>query len=173
MNIDQEIALTILAAFGVVGLLTSIGVYLMVGMAWDEFNASYRRSGESRDARPSGWSLLGRACARKCPACGRGNLFRSYFEMNAACPACAVVFWSNEGEWIGSMVIGYGVAVSGILVSWATLMFFGFSATLQMVIPAAVAIILGIGVVPWSRSFWTVFLYISGEMAGAKTKPIR
>jgi len=171
MNTDQEIAATIIAVFAVVGLFTSVGIYLMVGMAWDEFDDSHRRPGETLEARPSGWSLLGRALARRCPACGRGPMFTSYFNMNKACPVCGAVFWSNEGEWIGSMVIGYGAAVSGVLVSWAILMFFGFSGTVQMVVPAAVAIILGVGMVPWSRSLWTVFLYISGEMTSAKTKP--
>jgi uncharacterized protein (DUF983 family) len=164
MNTDQEIALTIIGALVGVGLFTSIGIYLMVGMAWDEFDKSHSGRGGEIDPRPSGWALLGRALARRCPACSRGRIFKSYFNMNAACPACGAVFWTNDGEWIGSMVIGYSVAVSGILVSWAILMFFGFSGAVQMVVPAAVAIILGVGALPWSRSLWTGFLYISGEM---------
>lgn len=61
-------------------------------------------------------------------------------------------------------LIDYIVAVGGALLSWAALVFFSFSETLQVVIPAVVAIGGGIGVVPWSRSLWTPFLYITGEM---------
>jgi hypothetical protein len=83
--------------------------------------------------------------------------------MNSACPVCNSVFWKNEGECIGPMVIDYTVAVGGALLSWAALVFFSFSGTLQVVIPAAVAVGGSIGVVPWSRSFWTLFLYITAK----------
>ena len=69
------------------------------------------------------------------------------------------------------MVIDYTVAVGGALLSWAALVFFSFSETLQIIIPAVVAVGGGIGVVPWSRSFWTLFLYITGEMIAADAKP--
>lgn len=166
MNINQQIALAILAALGAVGVLTLVGVWLIIGMSWDEFAASRESTGEAT-VRPSGWLLVWRAAARKCPACGRGRMFRSYFGMNSACPACGSVFWRHEGEWIGPLVIDYAVAVAGVLASWAALMFFGFSEIAQLTIPAVIAIVLGVGVVPWSRSFWTLFLYVTNEMQAA------
>ena len=169
MNTNQEIALAIVAAFFGVGVLTLIGAYLIIGIGWQEFDTTH---GDTRvRARPSGWLLIWRALAKKCPICGRGRIFKSYFSMNSACPACNSVFWKNEGEWIGPMVIDYTVAVGGALLSWAALVFFSFSETLQIIIPAMVAVGGGIGVVPWSRSFWTLFLYITGEMIAADAKP--
>jgi uncharacterized protein (DUF983 family) len=162
MNTNQEIALAIVAAFFGVGVLTLLGAYLIIGIGWQEFDTTH---GDMRTrARPSGLVLVLRAAARKCPVCGRGRIFKSYFTMNYACPVCNSVFWKNEGEWIGPMVIDYTVAVGGALLSWAALVFFSFSGTLQVVIPSVVAVGGGIGVVPWSRSFWTLFLYITGEM---------
>ena len=67
-------------------------------------------------------------------------------------------------------LIDYTVAVGGALLSWAALVFFSFSGTLQIIIPAVVAVGGGIGVVPWSRSFWTLFLYITGEMIAADAR---
>ncbi len=166
MNINQQIALAILAALGAVGVLTLVGVWLIIGMSWDEFAASRGNKGGA-EVRPSGWVLVGRALARKCPACGRGRMFKSYFGMNSTCPACNSTFWKNEGEWIGPMVIDYSAAVTGVLASWAVLMFFGFSEIAQLTIPAAIAVALGVGVVPWSRSFWTLFLYVTNEMTAA------
>lgn len=165
MNTNQEIALAIVAAFFAVGVLTLIGAYLIIGIGWQEFDTTH--SDLRTHARPSGFVLIWRALARKCPICGRGRIFKSYFTMNPSCPACNSVFWKNEGEWIGPMVIDYTVAVGGALLSWAALVFFSFSGTLQIVIPAVVAVGGGIGVVPWSRSFWTLFLYITGEMIAA------
>lgn len=167
MNINQQIALAILAALGAVGFLTLIGAWLIIGVSWDEFAASRRGTGGHAQARPAGWLLVWRAIGRRCPACGRGRMFKSYFGMNSACPACGSVFWKNEGEWIGPMVIDYAVAVAGVLVSWAVLMFFDFCETAQIVIPAVTAVVLGVGMVPWSRSFWTLFLYVTNEMTAA------
>lgn len=69
------------------------------------------------------------------------------------------------------MVIDYTVAVASALVSWAMLVFFDFSEAKQFVLPALIAIGGGVGIVPWSHSFWTLFLYITGEMTGTKSAP--
>lgn len=86
MNTNQEIALAIVAAFFAVGVLTLIGAYLIIGIGWQEFDTTH---GDLRThARPSGFVLIWRALARKCPICGRGRIFKSYFTMNPSCPAC-------------------------------------------------------------------------------------
>ncbi len=97
MNTNQEIALAIVAAFFGVGVLTLLGAYLIIGIGWQEFDTTH---GDMRTrARPSGLALVLRAAARRCPVCGRGRIFKSYFTMNYACPVCNSVFWKNEGEW--------------------------------------------------------------------------
>ena len=170
MNTNQQIAVAILAALGVVAFLSLIGAWLIIGSSWDEYAASRATRGESQ-LRPSGWLLVWRALSRKCPSCGRGRMFRSYFGMNPACPACGAVFWKNEGEWIGPVVIDYAVAVTGVLASWAGLMFFSFSEFAQITIPAIIAVILCVGMLPWSRSFWTLFLFVTNEMTAAPATP--
>jgi uncharacterized protein (DUF983 family) len=164
MTTDQEVGLAIIAAFAIVGLFTLIGGYLIVGMAWQEFAASHEKSGGRRRPLPSGWSLLWRALARKCPHCGRGGLFSSYFTMRSACPECGAVYWKNQGEWIGPMVIDYAFAVAAAMVTWALLVFCGYSVTVQTALPCLVAVAGAVAIVPWSRSFWTAFLYLSGEI---------
>src|SRR5260370_8797450 len=125
-------------------------------------------------ARPTGLELVLRAAERKCPVCGRGRIFKSYITMNYACPVCNSVFWKNEGEWIGPMVIDYTVAVGGALLSWAALVFFSFSGTLHGAIPSVVAVPAGIGVVPSSRSSGPPSLYTTGalrEAHGSQPQP--
>ena len=163
MTVNQKIAWSILAAVGVLGVLTLIAGYLMIGIAWQEF----RRSADQRnpaESRPAGFTLIGYALARKCPQCGRGKISSSVFQMNPACPACGVVFWKNEGEWLGPAVINYSVALAGALAAWALLVMFNFSAILQIVISSLAAVAAVIAVTPWSRSFWTLFLYLNGEV---------
>lgn len=69
------------------------------------------------------------------------------------------------------MVLDYAVAVTGVLASWAALMFFSFSESAQIAIPATIAIVLAVGVLPWSRSFWTLFLFVTNEMTAATSAP--
>ena len=63
MTVNQKIAWSILAAIGILTLLTLIAVYLMIGIAWQEF----QRSAAQRDPAeplPSGFTLVRiRACA--------------------------------------------------------------------------------------------------------------
>jgi uncharacterized protein (DUF983 family) len=41
----------------------------------------------------------------RCPACQRGHMFRSLFQMNVRCPVCGVVFERDAGEITGAMAL--------------------------------------------------------------------
>ena len=84
--------------------------------------------------------------------------------MNEACPVCGVIFWKNEGEWIGPAVINYSVALGGALAAWAVLVMFNCSALAQVLFSALATVAAVVAVTPWSRSFWTLFLYLNGEL---------
>src|SRR5215469_16157427 len=98
MSPDSEAALAILGAFGVILLLSLMGAYLVIGMAWER---SPLRSNGASKASLSGWSLIARAIALRCPRCGVGQIFDSRFRMRSFRPQCGVVFWKSEGEWLG------------------------------------------------------------------------
>jgi uncharacterized protein (DUF983 family) len=52
----------------------------------------------------------------RCPACQRGAMFRSLFQMNVRCPVCNVVFERDHGEITGGMAINTVVVCSlGVL----------------------------------------------------------
>jgi uncharacterized protein (DUF983 family) len=167
VSVNQEIALSILAAVGILLLLTLISVYLMIGIAWQEFTRSFADEAESHSAR-SGFAFILIALKRRCPVCGQGAVSSSLFQMNAACPRCNSVFWSNEGEWLGPAVINYTAALAGALAIWALTVLLNASAAAQIVLASLAALVAGVGIVPWSRSFWTLFLYLNGEIRPAK-----
>jgi uncharacterized protein (DUF983 family) len=160
---NAEVALAILGAFGVIGLLSLMGAYLIIGMAWER---SPLKTGDARDSQPipSGWRLIARAMALRCPRCGGGAIFDSPFRMRAACPACGVVFWKSEGEWLGPGMIDYSIATASGLIAWAILVLLGVSAITQFVVASLAALIIAAALSRWSRSFWTLLLYISGDL---------
>ncbi len=163
MSVNTEIAVSILAAVGIVTLLAVIGVYLIIGIAWQDYRAS-KNSRYDLASDQSGYALFRRALARRCPVCGRGEISRSILQMNTNCPTCGVTFWRSEGEWMGPSVINYGAAFGGALATWAVLVMFDCSAVVQLVGSAAAAIVAVLVITPWSRSFWTLFLFLNGEV---------
>ena len=50
-----------------------------------------------------------RGSFRRCPSCGQGKLFRRWFKLVERCPRCGLVFEREEGAFLGSLAINYGV----------------------------------------------------------------
>lgn len=58
---------------------------------------------------------------RRCPRCGQGKLFRRWFNFPKACPRCGLRFEREEGAFLGSLTINYGVTglvFFAVLVGW-------------------------------------------------------
>jgi len=51
----------------------------------------------------------------RCPSCGRGALYRSFFRMHHHCPNCGLVFEREQGYFIGAIYINL-VAIEILLV---------------------------------------------------------
>jgi uncharacterized protein (DUF983 family) len=164
MTTDQTLGITIFLTITVVGLLTLVSVYLMIGMAAQDYGNRHERPKTRPAERPSAGALFWRAMRRKCPICGRGDVLCGYFHMNQNCSGCGAVFWKNEGEWTGPMLIDFIFALAASLYTWAVLVYFSFSVPAQLAITGAIAAFGGIAIMPWSRSLWTMFLFVTGEI---------
>ena len=106
--------------------------------------------------------ILARGFTHRCPNCGARKLFKegTLFELNAECPDCGLKIERDEGFFLGSMSLNYGVTILGFLVPVLLLylagVWSGFTA----------ALIAGIGAiaVPMlfyrsSRSWWLMSYY--------------
>jgi uncharacterized protein (DUF983 family) len=70
--------------------------------------------------------LLARGLARRCPLCGSGDCFETWFSMRPRCPRCNLALERVEGHWIGALgmntVVSFGALlltlVVGLVVSW-------------------------------------------------------
>jgi uncharacterized protein (DUF983 family) len=161
MSPNAELGLAILGAFGVIALLSLMGAYLVIGMAWDR---SPLRTSTLPKGSSSGGTLVRRAIALRCPRCGVGAIFDSRFRMRVFCPQCGIVFWKSEGEWLGPGLIDYSIATASGLVAWAVLVLAGVSAAAQLGFASLAALVIAAALSRWSRSFWTLLLYISGDL---------
>jgi uncharacterized protein (DUF983 family) len=61
--------------------------------------------------------IIARGLTNRCPNCGGRTLFRTetLFELNGECARCGLRFERDEGVFLGSMSLNYGVTLIGFL----------------------------------------------------------
>ncbi len=107
--------------------------------------------------------IVARGLTNRCPNCGGRTLFQPGrpFELNPACPRCGLRFERDEGFFLGSMSLNYGVTLVGCLTPIIVLAWCG---VLSLV---TAAILAGVGAVVFpllfyrsSRSWWLMNYYL-------------
>lgn len=109
--------------------------------------------------------IVARGLTNRCPNCGEKTLFKkgSIFQVNKRCEACGFVIEreNDEGFFLGSMSLNYGMTITLYLIPVMLLAFF-------KVIGVTTAIVLaGVGSIGFpmlfyrsSRSWWLMNYYI-------------
>lgn len=106
--------------------------------------------------------IIGRGLANRCPNCGGRTLFKPgmLFELDRQCQACGLKLERDEGFFLGSLSLNYGVTVVGfllpVLLFWRAGLLGGTAAA---VLAGAGA--LGVPVLFYrsSRSWWLMCYY--------------
>src|SRR5690554_2976534 len=60
--------------------------------------------------------IIARGLSNRCPNCGKSGLFAHGLTLHRACPTCGLEFERDEGFFLGSMSINFGVTVVAFLV---------------------------------------------------------
>jgi uncharacterized protein (DUF983 family) len=68
------------------------------------------------------WTILSRALRLRCPRCGEGILFRSWFRMRAQCDWCGLVYEREPGFFLGSVYVNYGLTAMLTTVMYISLL---------------------------------------------------
>ena len=104
-----------------------------------------------------GVQALGRGLVMRCPTCGAGDLFVSYYTMRERCLSCGTAFEREEGYWVGAMIVLIGMTevlfgiwfVGGMLLTWPDVPWTGLligGVVLNLTFP-----VLGYS---WSKTAW-------------------
>jgi uncharacterized protein (DUF983 family) len=98
---------------------------------------------------------LTRGMTLRCPACGKGELFRRVFTMNEFCKRCGFSFQRPPGYFLGSTYINYGVTAGLTTVAYVSL-YFGVGIEKQTLLPAILGFCLVFPLVffRFARSLW-------------------
>ena len=106
--------------------------------------------------------FVGRGLANRCPNCGGRTLFKegTLFEVNASCPRCGLRIERDEGFFLGSISLNYGVTIAFWLVPVFVLAVLGvIGTTTAVVLAAAGAVIVPALFYRSSRSWWLMMYY--------------
>ncbi|PTX92265.1 DUF983 domain-containing protein [Opitutus sp. ER46] len=129
--------------------------------------------------------IVARGLTNRCPNCGARTLFKegTLFQVNKECPACGMPIerGTDEGFYLGSLSLNYGVTLVCFLLPIALLAYHGVMATRTAVIVAlAGAVIVPALLYRPSRSWWLMNYYFflpghlpaNGGKANASTEPL-
>jgi uncharacterized protein (DUF983 family) len=112
---------------------------------------------------PSFTTALLRGLARRCPRCGQGKLFRRWFNFPKKCPRCGLRFEREEGAFLGSLTINYGVtglAFFALLIGWMVAT--GGRGRLAPLILASIAVVIVVPLIlyPFAKMVWAALDYL-------------
>jgi uncharacterized protein (DUF983 family) len=102
-------------------------------------------------------SPLRRALALRCPLCGEGRLFASWFRMVRNCSGCRFKFEREPGYFLGSIYVNYGLSVALVIVTLVTTTIWPVSTTLQVSIVAAIVAFFALWFFRYARALWLAF----------------
>jgi uncharacterized protein (DUF983 family) len=107
--------------------------------------------------------VLLRGLAKRCPRCGIGGIFSSWFHLRGVCPRCSLRFEREAGGYLGAMTINYGVAI-GI---WILVLVIGLALTVPVVpVPqlmvASVVVLVAVPLLfyPNSKAIWAAIEFL-------------
>jgi len=111
------------------------------------------------------FQIVARGLTNRCPNCGSPTLFKSgkFFEVNKTCSVCGfgIERDNDEGFFLGSLSLNYGVTLVGYLTPVMLLAYFDVIGTTMAIVLA------GIGAIFFpalfyrsSRSWWLMNYYI-------------
>ncbi len=98
----------------------------------------------------------------RCPACGRGSLFRSRLALRERCAECGVVFEREEGAGIGVAVVAYTVAALAGLAAVGLVVWRWGDVPGLAAIGAGVAVVAALATWRRSKAAWTWLLWATG-----------
>lgn len=111
---------------------------------------------------PAGYwrTVVWRGLKLRCPVCGRGRLFKSYFVMNERCACCGVGFAREHGQWVGSLDINTFATAFLLMIGVG----FGplWSLKTMLIVWCSAAVLLPLATFRFARGLWTAIVHLTG-----------
>jgi uncharacterized protein (DUF983 family) len=107
---------------------------------------------------PSISSLLLRGLTKRCPWCGQGKLFRRWFTLPERFPRCGLKFEREEGAFLGSLALNFGVTglvFIVVVLVWMALTLPDPPVVAITVTSVLITLLLPLLLYPFAKTTWT------------------
>jgi uncharacterized protein (DUF983 family) len=114
------------------------------------------RAGRRRNE-PGAVTAFARGATRRCPRCGGGRLFETWFRIRTRCPRCGLRLEREEGGFLGAMTINYAVtavAWVALLIVWLVVDLPDVHVPRLTIASIAVAVFVPLLFWPFSKTIW-------------------
>ncbi len=120
--------------------------------------------------------IIGRGLANRCPNCGGRTLFKAgtLFELNRACADCGLKIERDEGFYLGSLSLNYGVTLICYLLPIGLLAYFNVIGTTLAIVLAAIGALLVPALLYRSSRSWFLmnyYFFLPHHLPANKTVP--
>lgn len=110
---------------------------------------------------PPDWArMLRRGLVKRCPRCGGGKLFRTWWSIKDRCPTCGLRFIREEGYFTGVYLVNFAFVLAVLfLYSMGFALWIGSNPRASLVpvlvIGVVIAIVLPVVFYPFARTLWS------------------
>lgn len=105
--------------------------------------------------------VVRRALALRCPRCGEGALFATWFRMHETCEVCGLRFERAQGYFVGAIYVNYAatavIAIAAYLLLWT---FATLSTAWHLALVLPVVVLFPLWFFRYSRSLWLALEYL-------------
>jgi len=112
---------------------------------------------------PGALRVFVRGSTKRCPRCGSGRLFRSWFTIRDRCPRCGFRLEREEGGFLGAMVLSYIVTAGlwlALLVGWLIVDLPDLHVAALTIASISVALLVPLLFWPLSKTIWASVDYL-------------
>ena len=130
---------------------------------WSPEPRTQRASPAKRPGEPGATKVLLRGVTKRCPRCGAGGLFSSWFSLREKCPRCGLRLEREEGGFLGAITLNYiatAIVWVGLLVIWLIVDLPDLHVAALTIASIAVAVIVPLLFWPFSKTIWASVDYL-------------
>jgi uncharacterized protein (DUF983 family) len=116
-----------------------------------------------RSDEPGAIKAFLRGATRRCPRCGGGDLFESWFRIRTRCPRCGLRLEREDGGFLGAMTVNYivtAVVFLVVMVVWLVLDLPDVQVLRLTVAAIGVTLVFPLLFWPFSKTIWAAVDYL-------------
>jgi uncharacterized protein (DUF983 family) len=121
------------------------------------------------EKQPTTATMLRRGFLKRCPRCGGGKLYRTWFRQKERCPTCGMAFEREEGFFVGAYLINFAIVeIALFVVLMGVIVALSQDPDASLKLPIVVGVVLAVALplltYPWSRTIWTAIVLAANPL---------